>query len=64
LRASFKTSVLKEQPIKNAVLQPAGRKTARASAKPTGFCKKLLILLIASTARAVRLVIRLVVENQ
>jgi hypothetical protein len=32
---------LKEQPLKKAVLQPVGRKTARASAKPTEFCKKL-----------------------
>jgi hypothetical protein len=35
---------LKEQPLKKAVLQAVGRKTARASAKPTGFCKKLNIL--------------------
>jgi hypothetical protein len=40
-RGSFKTSVLKEQPLKKAVLQAVGRKTARASAKPTGVCKKL-----------------------
>jgi Ca-activated chloride channel family protein len=42
-RGSFKTSVLKEQPLKNAVLQPVGRKTARASVKLTGFCKKLCL---------------------
>ena len=43
LRGSFKTSVLKEQPVKTAVLQAIGRKTARASAKLTEFCKRLLI---------------------
>jgi hypothetical protein len=42
-RGSFKTEVLKEQPLKKAVLQAVGRKIARASAKPTGFCKKLYI---------------------
>ncbi|MDR0655582.1 MAG: hypothetical protein LBG22_04640 [Treponema sp.] len=32
-KGSFKTSVLKEQPLKKAVLQAIGRKTAGASAK-------------------------------
>jgi hypothetical protein len=32
-RGSFKTSVLKEKPLKKAVLQAVGRKTARTSAK-------------------------------
>jgi hypothetical protein len=40
-RASFKTSVLKEQPLKNAVLQPVGRKAARASAKLARVLQKL-----------------------
>jgi hypothetical protein len=31
---------LKEQPLKTAVLQAVGRKTARAFAKLTGFCKR------------------------
>jgi hypothetical protein len=47
-RGSFKTSVLKEQPLKKAVLSnqrfaAIDRKTARASAKLTEFCKKLII---------------------
>jgi hypothetical protein len=41
-RSSFKISVLKEQLLKNAGLQPLGRKTARAFAKLTEFCKKLI----------------------
>jgi hypothetical protein len=32
---------LKEQALKKAVLQAIGRKTARAPAKLTEFCKKL-----------------------
>ncbi|MDR0624273.1 MAG: sugar ABC transporter ATP-binding protein [Treponema sp.] len=34
-------ALYKEQPLKKAVLQAVGRKTARASVKPTRFCKKL-----------------------
>jgi hypothetical protein len=43
---SFKTSVLKEQPLKNACFaacepEVRRRETARASAKLTEFCKRL-----------------------
>jgi hypothetical protein len=44
IQASFKTEILKEESLKNAVLQPVGRKTARASAKLTGFCKELILI--------------------
>jgi 23S rRNA (uracil1939-C5)-methyltransferase len=40
-RGCCKTSVLQQQPLKNAVLQPVGRKTARACAKVTDFCNRL-----------------------
>ena len=39
--ALAKLQFLQEQPIKKAVLQAVGRKTARATAKLTEFCKKL-----------------------
>jgi predicted nucleic acid-binding protein len=44
-RGCCKTSVLQQQPLKNAVLQPMGRKTARACAKVTDFCNRLCILI-------------------
>jgi hypothetical protein len=40
-RGCCKTSVLQQQPLRNAVLQPVGRKTARACAKVTDFCNRL-----------------------
>ena len=43
IRGTCKTPVLKVQPLKNAVLQTKSRKTARASAKLTEFCKRLII---------------------
>ena len=45
-RGSFKTSVLKEQPLKKAVLQAVGRETARACPKLTEFYKKLNIFVL------------------
>ena len=41
MRGTCKTPVLQVQPLKNAVLQAKSRKTARASAKLTEFCKRL-----------------------
>jgi hypothetical protein len=42
-RGSFKTSVLKGQPLKMGVSQGFRLRNARASAKLTEFCKRLKI---------------------